>query len=259
MAANDYRAYLRNHIEMNEAPARVAHTGSTHRALIFITLAIMGLLQVASSVAILLHLTGYLKEVDLVTARQTPNEEMHSETLIADPLRSTKEKKDRCRKKDARLPLAHLPISTTNDFSTKDPIANTIIHWNEGQGTLKKIKYHDGRILVDEPGYYYVYAKTCFRYAKEHETEKVDLSNIQLLQYIYHEKHTQNIISPIMLGKSGGTHRQWNIAKYNMFCAVQGRGVQLNKGDGLYVSVSYFWLLDPAADGTYFGAFKISD
>ncbi|XP_056610981.1 tumor necrosis factor ligand superfamily member 11 isoform X1 [Triplophysa dalaica] len=275
MAANDYRVYLRNHIDMDEAPARVAHTGSTHRALIFITLAIMGLLQVASSVAILLHLTGYLREVDLVKAQQTPNEEMHSETLIADPLRSTKEKKDRCRKKDARLPLAHLPISTTNDFSTsvhqnkemytdfeqleEDPIANTIIHWNEGQGTLKKIKYHDGRILVDEPGYYYVYAKTCFRYAKEHDTEKVDLSNIQLLQYIYHEKHTQNIISPIMLGKSGGTHRQWNIAKYNMFCAVQGRGVQLNKGDGLYVSVSYFWLLDPAADGTYFGAFKISD
>lgn len=258
MAANDYRAYLRNHIDMDEAPARVAHTGSTHRALIFVTLAIMGLLQVASSVAILLHLTGYLREVDLVTAQQTPHEEMHSETLIADPLKSTKEKKDRCRKKDSRLPLAHLPISTTNDFSTKDPSAITIIHWNEGQGTLKKIKYHNGRILVDEPGYYYVYAKTCFRYAKDHDSEKVDVSNVQLLQYIYHEKRTQNKITPFQLTKSGGT-LQWNIAKYNMFCAEQGRGVQLNKDDGLYVSVSNFWLLDPAADGTYFGVFKISD
>lgn len=63
MAANDYRAYLRNHIDMEEAPARAPHTGSTHRALIFGTLAVMGLLQVASSVAILLHLTGYLREV----------------------------------------------------------------------------------------------------------------------------------------------------------------------------------------------------
>lgn len=63
MAANDYRAYLRNHIDMEEAPGRAAHTGSTHRALIFGTLAVMGLLQVASSVAILLHLTGYLREV----------------------------------------------------------------------------------------------------------------------------------------------------------------------------------------------------
>ncbi len=63
MAANDYRVYLRNHIDMEEAPGRAAHTGSTHRALIFGTLAVMGLLQVASSVAILLHLTGYLREV----------------------------------------------------------------------------------------------------------------------------------------------------------------------------------------------------
>lgn len=63
MAANDYRAYLRNHIDMEEAPGRAPHTGSTHRALIFGTLAVMGLLQVASSVAILLHLTGYLREV----------------------------------------------------------------------------------------------------------------------------------------------------------------------------------------------------
>lgn len=63
MAANDYRAYLRNHIDMEEAPGRAAHTGSTHRALIFGTLAVMGVLQVASSVAILLHLTGYLREV----------------------------------------------------------------------------------------------------------------------------------------------------------------------------------------------------
>lgn len=45
-------------------------------------------------------------------------QEMHSETLIADPFKSTKEKKEKCRKKDARLPLAHLPISTSNDFST---------------------------------------------------------------------------------------------------------------------------------------------
>lgn len=141
--------------------------------------------------------------------------------------------------------------------SAEDPKAITIIHWNEGQGTLKKIKYDNGRILVDEPGYYYVYAKSCFRYSKLHDTEKMNISNVQLLQYIFHEKRTQSKITPIQLTKSGGTFK-WNM-KYNMFCAEQGRVVQLNKNDGLYVSVSNFWLLDPAADGTYFGAFKISD
>lgn len=161
-------------------------------------------------------------------------------------------------KKDASIYAVQCVHSNHAAVSAEDPSAITIIHWNEGQGTLKKIKYHDGRILVEEPGYYYVYAKTCFRYAKDHDSEKVNVSNVQLLQYIFHEKHTQNIISPIQLTKSGGT-LQWNIATYNMFCAEQGRAVQLNKGDGLYVSVSNFWLLDPAADGTYFGVFKISD
>ncbi|XP_051564525.1 tumor necrosis factor ligand superfamily member 11-like [Myxocyprinus asiaticus] len=257
MAANDYRAYLRNHIDMEEAPARVSHTGSTHRALIFATLTVMGLLQVASSVAILLHLTGYLREVDLASAQQSPNEEMHSETLIADPLKSMKEKKDRCRKKDTRMPSAHLPIRTANDYSSKDPSPVTI-HWAENQGTLKKITYRNGRILVDEPGYYYVYAKTCFRYSEVHDLDKEDVSNVQLVQYIYHEKHTQSTIRPIPLTKSGGT-LQWNTTSYNMYCVEQGRGIQLNKGDGLFVNVSNSWLLDREAEGTYFGTFKISE
>lgn len=44
---------------------------------------------------------------------------MHSETLIADPIKSFKEKKERCRqKKDTRMPSAHLPIKTPTNFST---------------------------------------------------------------------------------------------------------------------------------------------
>ncbi|XP_067301028.1 tumor necrosis factor ligand superfamily member 11 [Pseudorasbora parva] len=262
MAANDYRAYLRNHIEMEEAPARAPQTGSTHRALIFGTLAVMGLLQVASSVAILLHLTGYLREVDLASAQQNPNEEMHSETLIADPLKSfkEKEKKERCRqKKDTHMPSAHLPIKASTNFSNKDRHDLTI-PWDDYHGNLKKIKYRDGRILVVEPGYYYVYAHTCFRYAEEHDSHKEDVSNLQLFQYIYHEIHTQSVIKPVILTKSGGT-LQWNIpnVEYNMYCVEQGRGVHLKKADGIFVNVSNAWLLDLAADGTYFGTFKISD
>ncbi|KAF4109324.1 tumor necrosis factor ligand superfamily member 11 [Onychostoma macrolepis] len=259
MAANDYRAYLRNHIDMEEAPGRAAHTGSTHRALIFGTLAVMGLLQVASSVAILLHLTGYLREVDLASAQQSPNEEMHTETLIADPLKSFKERKEKCRlKKDTRMPSVHLPIKTPTHFSAKNRNELTMITWDDDQWLNVKMRYHEGRIHVVEAGYYYVYAKTCFRYAEEHDSSKEDVSNVQLFQYIYHEKHTQSVITPILLTKSGGT-LQWNIAKYNMYCVEQGRGIQLSNGDGIYVNVSNAWLLDPAADGTYFGTFKISN
>ncbi len=46
------------------------------------------------------------------------SQEMHSETLIADPLKGFKERKEKCRqKKDTRMPSAHLPIKTPTHFS----------------------------------------------------------------------------------------------------------------------------------------------
>lgn len=62
----DYRGYLRNTVDMEAGQHRfhpVQSSEPTYRPLLFGTLAVMGLLQVASSVAILLHLTGYLQEV----------------------------------------------------------------------------------------------------------------------------------------------------------------------------------------------------
>ena len=65
-ANNDYRSYLRNPNDIEGGQPRFHHAQTsepTYRPLLFGTLAVMGLLQVASSVAILLHLTGYLHEV----------------------------------------------------------------------------------------------------------------------------------------------------------------------------------------------------
>lgn len=62
----EYRGYLRNAADMEAGQHRfhpVQSSETTYRPLLFGTLAVMGLLQVASSVAILLHLTGYLQEV----------------------------------------------------------------------------------------------------------------------------------------------------------------------------------------------------
>lgn len=64
----EYRGYLRNTIDMEAGQNRfqsVPTSESTYRSILFGTLVIMGLLQVASSIAILLHLTGYLQEVRL--------------------------------------------------------------------------------------------------------------------------------------------------------------------------------------------------
>lgn len=64
----EYRGYLRNTIDMEAGHNRfqsVQTSDSTYRSILFGTLVVMGLLQVASSIAILLHLTGYLQEVRL--------------------------------------------------------------------------------------------------------------------------------------------------------------------------------------------------
>lgn len=139
-----------------------------------------------------------------------------------------------------------------------DPMVLTTIHWDQNRGALTKIKYHDGRLVVEQQGLYYVYAKTCFRYAPDHAAKIQDVSNVQLIQYIYHEMHTQTKIKPVRFSKSGGT-LQWNNTSYNMYCVEQSRTVRLSQSDGLFVNVSNSWLLDPDPEGTYFGTFKVSN
>lgn len=66
-ATHEYRAYLRNTVDMEAGQHRfnppAPASEPTYRSLLIGTLAVMGLLQVASSMAIFLHLTGYLQEV----------------------------------------------------------------------------------------------------------------------------------------------------------------------------------------------------
>ncbi|KAG9348989.1 hypothetical protein JZ751_029306 [Albula glossodonta] len=266
MAANDNYGYLRNPTEMESSQPRLPSAKNTEpicKPLIFGTLFIMGLLQVASSVAILLHLTGYIHEVDFSVQRKSL-EAVQTGPILAGALRDPR-KRDRARcVKNPReaTPMAHLPIRAPIDYVQKGEIQAKTIQWNEAQGNLERFRYHNGRILVQEGGLYYVYAKTCFRYY-DMEFEPGSKSdyrlegNTQLIQYIYHEKHTQHTIKPTVLMKSGSTKR-WKSTDYNMFCEQQGGIFALREGDGLFVKVSNPWMLDPEAEGSYFGAFKIS-
>lgn len=71
-ATHEYRTYLRNTVDIEAGQHRfhqpVTTSEPSSRSLLIGTLAVMGLLQVASSMAILLHLTGYLQEVGKVYA-----------------------------------------------------------------------------------------------------------------------------------------------------------------------------------------------
>ncbi|KAL4635684.1 tumor necrosis factor ligand superfamily member 11-like [Arapaima gigas] len=268
MASADYRSYLHEHRADVEGGHARKHAGTepTCRSLMLGALAIMGALQVASSVAILLHLTGYLHEVDFSTdyssVQQASVEDIQSEPIRADALRDTR-KKDRvkCQKHPRDpVPSAHLPIMVPINYVKKGEIEVTMIQWKESHGHLQKMRYHDGRLLIEEAGLYSVYAKTCFRYYDESDMTSVYLQDgsTQLIQYIYHEKHTQNTIKPAVLMKSGST-KSWKNGLYNMYCEQQSGIFVLKEGDGLFVKVSNSWLLDPDPEGSYFGAFKISN
>ncbi|XP_005816373.1 tumor necrosis factor ligand superfamily member 11 [Xiphophorus maculatus] len=260
--SSEYRAYLRNAMDVEAGQQRfppVPSSEPTYRSLFIGTLAVMGILQVASSVAILLHLTGYLHEVDLSPSSR-PSLEMESEPVVhalKDP-----RKKVRCKPpKDATTPSAHLPIRAPQEFTKKD-YSMINIKWDDLHGNLHKMSYDDGNLLVRESGLYYVYVKTCFRYyniggpdeGREARTRPPDVSKAQLIQYVYHKSIKQNS-RKVLLMKTGST-KQWNNTSYNMYCAQQSRVVPLVEGDALFVEVSNAWLLDQEAEGTYFGAVK---
>ncbi|XP_071340078.1 tumor necrosis factor ligand superfamily member 11 [Trachinotus anak] len=263
-ATHEYRGYLRNPVHMEAGQHRfhpVQSSEPTYRPLLFGTLAVMGLLQVASSVAILLHLTGYLQEVDLSTAPHRPIEEVQTEPVL-NALRDTR-KSRRCKTPKESLPSAHLPIRRPQEYPKKDVLQAITIDWEEKHGYHHRMGYQKGKLLVMESGFYYVYAKTCFRYyrvpedSSQAEIPPVDISNTQLIQYVYHESIKWNS-KAVMLMKTGSTMR-WNDTSYNMYCAQQGRGVRLEEGDALFVNVSNAWMLDLEGEGTYFGAIKLGN
>lgn len=139
-----------------------------------------------------------------------------------------------------------------------------MIDWDKVHGRCHRMDYQKGRLRVMESGFYYVYAKTCMRYSvfpQEQDgpahTPAPDVSNAQLMQFIYHENIRQNGKAEDLV-KTGSTVH-WEHTKYNMYCAQQGRGVKLEEGDALYVNVSNAWLLDLDGTWTYFGAIKMSN
>lgn len=265
---SEYRGYLRNTVDIEAAQHRfhpVQSSEPTYRPLLFGTLAVMGLLQVASSVAILLHLTGYLQEVDLSSAPHRPIEEVQTEPVL-NALRDPR-KNRRCKAQRENLPAAHLLISRQHEESKRvDPYPKAVtIDWDEEQGYRYRMNYERGKLLVMEAGFYYVYTNICFRFYNLSQPEDSGqvrviaelVRNAQLIQYVYRDSIKQTSKAQLLM-KTGSTVR-WHNTTYSMYCSQQGRGVRLDKGDALFVNVSNSWMLDREGEGTYFGAIKLGN
>ncbi|XP_037345458.1 tumor necrosis factor ligand superfamily member 11 [Pungitius pungitius] len=251
----EYRGYLRNTVDVEAGEHRfhpVQSSETTYRPLLFGTLAVMGLLQVASSVAILLHLTGYLQEVDLSTAPHRPIEEVQTEPVL-NALRDPR-RKGRCKPSREVLPSAHLPISTKEYYPSNHKAM--VVAWDPEPQYRNRMGYADDKLQVLVSGFYYIYTKFCFRYYSPTPPPGGE-SNTQLIHYVYHESIKQNSKATLLM-KAGSTMRL-NVTTYNMYCTQQGRGVRLDEGDALLVKVSNAWMLDREGEGTYFGAIKLGN
>ncbi|RXN29521.1 tumor necrosis factor ligand superfamily member 11-like protein [Labeo rohita] len=197
-----------------------------------------------------------LFQTDSVTALKNNSEAVIKETLLSERLTHDNEKKHR-----QSTPAAHLPIKPSRQ--TQRVVRATLLHWNPDQGHLSHFGYRDGRILVQKPGLYYIYAKTCFRHYEGLETYAgsgpgSSDGGVQLIQYVHQQRFSQSATSssPVLM-KTGST-RVWRRGDYHMCCQQQGGVFSLRPGDALFVSVSNSWMLDPEAEGSYFGAFRIS-
>ncbi|KAG7463308.1 tumor necrosis factor ligand superfamily member 11 [Solea senegalensis] len=261
----------------------------TYRPLLFGTLAVMGLLQVDLSTAPHRPIESLSNQRQVPEKRREQTQMLICGDSVTDDLLGnivfpgviccvvqravlrrpeTARKNRRCKNPKESLPSAHLPIKTYQEYSKKGEQAVTI-DWDEEHGYCHRMRYQKGKLLVMELGFYYVYAKTCFRYYKHGPEDgspaaagaaaaaAVDVRNTQLIQYVYRESIKQNSRA-IMLMKTGSTVRL-NSTSYNMYCAQQGRGVRLEEGDTLFVNVSNAWMLDLEGEGTYFGAIKLGN
>ncbi|KAG9277879.1 tumor necrosis factor ligand superfamily member 11 [Astyanax mexicanus] len=237
------------------------------RRAVIIFLTITGFLQITSSLALLLHLTGHLPQADSSAELQTLPEDLLTEPVSAATFRDAKASTDvkSERKHKNIMPAAHLPIKPVSGHIQRK-IHATIIHWYPEQGNLQHFGYNNGRVLVQKSGLYYVYAKTCFRYydllenghSNESPTSSPFDKGVQLIQYVFVERLSySSTLRTTLLMKSGNTF-QWKRGTYHMCCQQQSGVFSLQAGEGLYVSVSNSWMLDPEAEGSYFGAFRVS-
>ncbi|ROK31081.1 Tumor necrosis factor ligand superfamily member 11 [Anabarilius grahami] len=228
---------------------------SAVNARVTVAVSVIGLLQLVSAVTLLLHCTGFITQNSVILllpiripARLLPVSNV-SDLFQMDSVTELKNHSE-----------AVIKDTVVSERSTRN-VRATIIHWNADQGHLSRFRYHDGRILVQKSGLYYIYAKTCFRHHESLETEAGSgpgsSDAVQLIQYVFHERVTHSAPSRTVLMKTGST-RSWRRGAYDMCCHQQAGLFPLRDGDAVYVSVSNSWMLDPEAEGSYFGAFRIS-
>ncbi|KAM5288119.1 tumor necrosis factor ligand superfamily member 11 [Ctenodactylus gundi] len=159
------------------------------------------------------------------------------------------------RGKPETQPFAHLTINATNIPSGSHKVSLSSWYHDRGWAKISNMTLSNGKLMVNQDGFYYLYANICFRY---HETlGKLGMEYLQLMVYV--TKTSIKIPSSHTLMKGGSTKDWSGNSEFHFYSINVGGFFKLRSGEEISIEVSNPSLLDPDQDATYFGAFKVRD
>lgn len=129
----------------------------------------------------------------------------------------------------------------------------------KGHSFLNHVLLRKGELIIQQPGLYYIYSQTYFRFQEAEAASKTvstDRRRVkQMVQYIY--KYT-SYPDPIMLMKSARNSCWSSNAEYGLYSIYQGGLFELKENDRIFVSVTNEHLMDLDQEASFFGAFLIN-
>ncbi|XP_005037997.1 PREDICTED: tumor necrosis factor ligand superfamily member 11 [Ficedula albicollis] len=159
------------------------------------------------------------------------------------------------RNKPEKQPFAHLIIDDKNIPSGTRKVNLTSWHHDKGQANLSNMTFNDGKLIVNQDGFYYLYANICFRH---HETSgNLTKRGLQLMVYVI--KTNLKIRRFDVLMKGGSTKYWSGNSEFHFYSVNVGGFFKLKSGEMISIQVSNPLLLDSSQEATYFGAFKVRD
>ncbi|XP_004680187.1 PREDICTED: tumor necrosis factor ligand superfamily member 11 [Condylura cristata] len=159
------------------------------------------------------------------------------------------------RGKPAMQPFAHLTINATDIPSGSHKVSLSSWYHDRGWAKISNMTFSNGKLIVNQDGFYYLYANICFRH---HETSG-DLATEYLQLMVYVTKTSIKIPSSHTLMKGGSTKYWSGNSEFHFYSINVGGFFKLRSGEEISIEVSNPSLLDPDQDATYFGAFKVRD
>ncbi|XP_036084816.1 tumor necrosis factor ligand superfamily member 11 isoform X2 [Rousettus aegyptiacus] len=152
-------------------------------------------------------------------------------------------------------PFAHLTINATDIPSGSHKVSLSSWYHDRGWAKISNMTFSNGKLRVNQDGFYYLYANICFRH---HETSGI-LARAYLQLMVYVTKTSIKIPSSHTLMKGGSTKYWSGDSEFHFYSINVGGFFKLRSGEEISVEVSNPSLLDPDQDATYFGAFKVRD